>query len=151
MDRKPRIAIDPKTFKALKVWSALEGIALETLVGKLTFANIPDRVRDALGDITPKPSSPLGTIETSCETVEDAVVCEVENEKPRNTKKATIVGVKNVPAKRKLSQDPDAIARIRETWNTTPRPSIKDIAKQVGYPYDTVYQYIKRHNGEIVK
>jgi hypothetical protein len=119
MDRKPRIAIDPKTFKALKVWSALEGIALETLVGKLTFANIPDRVRDALGDITPKPSSPPGTIETSCETVEDAVVCEVVTKRPRKTKKATT----------KFGDDTEATSKAGEMWAGGER-NVTKIARQ---------------------
>lgn len=58
MERNPRFAVDSKTYKALKVWSALEGISLSALVGKLTFNHLPDNVRMALGEYTLQPSGP---------------------------------------------------------------------------------------------
>ena len=123
MERKPRIAIDPKTFKALKIWSALEGIPIGTLVGRLTFVDMPDNVRDALGETTLKPSPPEA-METICQTVEDAIVCEVK--------------------KKTLAYDLAAQETIEELWQQTPRPSYAEIANYVEYPRGTIHSFIRK-------
>ena len=50
-----------------------------------------------------------------------------------------------------LSQDRVALGRIRELWNQTPRPTIQEIAKEIGRPTATVAGNIKkmRHRGEL--
>jgi hypothetical protein len=50
-----------------------------------------------------------------------------------------------------LSQDRVALGRIRDLWNQTPRPTIQEIAKEIGYPTDTVAENIKkmRHREEL--
>jgi predicted transcriptional regulator len=44
-----------------------------------------------------------------------------------------------------------ALGRIRELWNQTPRPTIQEIAKEIGRPTATVAGNIKmmRHRGEL--
>ncbi len=51
----------------------------------------------------------------------------------------------------RLSQDQVALERIRELWNQTPRPTIQEIAKEIGRPTATVAGNIKkmRHRGEL--
>jgi hypothetical protein len=47
-------------------------------------------------------------------------------------------------AKPKLSQNPQALAKIEELWSQTPRPSIMEIAKEIDYPKATVTNNIKK-------
>lgn len=51
----------------------------------------------------------------------------------------------------RLSQDRVALERIRELWSQTPRPTIQEIAKEIGRPIATVAGNIKkmRHRGEL--
>lgn len=44
----------------------------------------------------------------------------------------------------KLSKNPEAIAKIKELWNSTPRPSLNEIAKTIDYPKATVAENIKK-------
>lgn len=46
--------------------------------------------------------------------------------------------------KPKLSENPQALARIKELLTQTPRPSISQIAKEIGYPKGTVAGYTKK-------
>ena len=75
---------------------------------------MPDNVRDALGETTLKPSPPEA-METICETVEDAIVCEVKKKKT-------------------LAYDLAAQEKIKELWQQTPRPSYAEIAN-VGFSW----------------
>lgn len=66
---------------------------------------------------------------------------------PKESKPIEALRVKKLS----LSQDRVALGRVRELWNQTPRPTIQEIAKEIGYPTDTVAENIKkmRHRGEL--
>jgi len=122
--RKPRIALEPHALRALKVWSALEDKDPGDLASEVLLAHMPAKVREALGDIVPMPSSPERITEHECRKEGDVIVC--------------------APKKSRLTQNPDALRQIEEMWKQSPRPSTMDIAKTVGYPKATVYEAIKR-------
>jgi hypothetical protein len=119
--RKPRIALEPHALRALKVWSALEDKDPGDLAGEIILAHMPMKVREALGDVAPMPSSPA---EQECRKEGEVIVC--------------------APKKPRLTQNPDALRKIEEMLAQSPRPSTMDIAKAVGYPKATVYEAIKR-------
>ena len=123
--RKPRLALDPLAYKALRVWSALEDTDPDVLVGKLIFANMPERVRDAIGETAPMPPSPPGELDTSCKTEGEELVCEAK--------------------RKRLIDDIDAQAHIKELWlSQEPRLSYGRIAEAVGFPKGTVASHIKK-------
>lgn len=84
--RKPRIAISPQAYKALKVWAALEDKDPGDMTSYIILANMPAKVKEFL--------APLDTI---CKPVGKATVCEVSRPK-------------------QLARDAAGIARIRELW-----------------------------------
>lgn len=86
--RKPRIAISPQAYKALRVWAALEDKDPGDMAGDIILAHMPPRVREAL---TP--------LDTTCKPVGKATVCEVTRPK-------------------QLAKDAPAIAHIKELWES---------------------------------
>ena len=46
--------------------------------------------------------------------------------------------------RKKLLEEPKAIATIKEKWNQEPRPSLQEIADEVGYPKSTIADNIKK-------
>jgi hypothetical protein len=87
-----------------------------------------------------KPDEPEEAAKCEATTTEaEAVECTVEKGPVPEE-----VVIKSTPPKRKLSQDSAAIKKIEEMWNMTPRPPVKEIAAEAGYPYNTVAQHIKR-------
>jgi len=84
--RKPRIAISPQAYKALKVWAALEDKDPGDMAGDVILAHMPPKVREA-----------LAPLDTTCKPVGKATVCEVTRPK-------------------QLAKDAAGIARIKELW-----------------------------------
>jgi len=46
--------------------------------------------------------------------------------------------------RQRLSQDHIALAKIKELWNSTPKPPIMEIAKIINYPKATVADNIRK-------
>ena len=74
-------------------------------------------------------------------TGREALPQKAQDQLPENKKKALHEG------KPRLSKNPQALARIRELLAQTPRPSISQIAKEIGYPRGTVAGYVKHTTG----
>jgi hypothetical protein len=115
--RKPRIALEPHALRVLRIWAAIEDKDPGGLVSELIFDHIPARVRDALGENTPKPPDPPRR-------------AAIESNRPER--------------KKRLAESPDAIAAIKEMWSRSPRPSLMEMAKELDYPKATVADNVRR-------
>jgi hypothetical protein len=126
-ERKPRIALNPLALRALKIWSAIEDKDPGDLASELIMNHMPARVRDALGDLDPKPSEP-----------------------PR---RAAIdsTGPDVSPKRKKLAENQTALTKIKELWKAGEHNQA-EIARVIGYHRATVNDNIKRmrESGELV-
>ena len=126
MDRKPRIAISPNALRALKVWSALEDKDPGALASELILAHMPARVRSVIMDIDHMPAN-------------------VREDSGENTPVSS-EGCRAPPdigKRRRLSDNPDAIAKIKSLWAAGERNQA-EISRQIGYHRSTVFDTIAR-------
>lgn len=51
----------------------------------------------------------------------------------------------------KLSNDPIALAKLKEIWTRTPRPSYAEMGREIGYPKGTAFSAIQamKKKGEL--
>jgi len=128
--RKPRIALDPQAYKALRVWAALEDKDPGDMAGKVILDHMPAKVREAIGEL---PIGPQREIEETCKPKGRTTICDVK--------------------KPKLSADPTAQEKVKEMWKADPRPTYQQIGDALGYNKGTVYSFVQKliEAGELPK
>ena len=119
--KNPRITITPKAYQALCIQAALEMLPPGSLASRVILSYHSQEANQALLAAAWREALP-----------------HKEPQKRLPEKKAL------KEAKPKLSQNPQALAKIKELWSQTPRPSISEIAKEIDYPKATVADNIKR-------
>lgn len=140
INQSSRVEITEKALKVLKIETALSGLSQKTELEALILRGASSRTLALVEEkplmendiITGKLAKiPKQEIETTCQTKGEIVVCE--------------------PKQKRLSENPDALQKIRELWSQSPRPSYAEISRIIGYKKPTVFDRIKQmvKNGEL--
>lgn len=132
--RHPRVEIAPDLYRALCAEAILQDTTPKDLVTMWIMDNLSPKTREF---ITPEDHSPM--IPTP--------------QKPKQESKASInADIPQQPQKKKgrLADNLDAIAKIKEMWNSGNRNGA-EIARQIRYPKATVNENIKKlkNKGEL--
>ncbi len=134
-DTRGKVTLTPEAYKALEVESMLMGVSLKDAASKMILKNACPKCKEILG-IMARP--PKGQKEE-----------EIKSTEAQGQKKTV-----DPKAKRpKLSESPMALERIKELWQVTPRPLIREIAIEIGYPKATVADNIRKmkERGELLE
>lgn len=138
--KAPRVEITEKALKVLKIETALSGLNQKTELEALILRGASSRTLALVdekplmeNDVQKMAKIPKKEIETVCQPKGEIVVCE--------------------PKQKRLSENPDALQKIRELWSQDPRPSYAEIGRIIGYKKPTVFEKIKRmiKNGELLE
>lgn len=115
MLKSNKVDLSPRARQALEIEAALRRMTLRDLASELILGHVSNKTLSVIGD--------KSTNVTKLTTSDDADI---------------------KPKRRKLADDPDAMNQIKELWNLSPRPSLADIAQQIGWPKATVHDNIRR-------
>lgn len=133
-DTRDKVTLSPDAYKVLEVEAMLMGVSLKDAASKLIIKAACPKCKEIL-DIMARPAKEPKDTTTQVPNVTIA-------QEPKDPKAQVPDSPK---AKRlRLSKNPEAIAKIKELWNSTPRPSINEIANIIGYPKATVGENIKK-------
>jgi hypothetical protein len=136
--RFPRVEVDHRTYDLLRVEEVLSDKSIKEILAKLVKRGVSEKAIEVLDHKTTLGKSQKTTIKESsktkgpqiidmeCHTVGDTEVCEVAT-----------------PEKPKLSENPDALAQIKELW-ASGEHNAAAIARQIGYHRKTTYDNIKK-------
>ena len=117
-DTRDKVTLSPEAFKALEVEAMLHGDSLKDTASKLILKAACPKCKEIL-DIMARPA--------------------------KEHKGESDNGPKGPKAKRKkLSEDPIALAKIKEMWSHSPRPTLTAMAKETGYSKSTISDNIKK-------
>ena len=117
-DTRDKVTLSPEAFKALEVEAMLHGDSLKDTASKLILKAACPKCKEIL-DIMARPA--------------------------KEHKGESDNGPKGPKAKRKkLSEDPIALAKIKEMWSQSPRPTLTAMAKETGYSKSTISDNIKK-------
>ena len=139
----PRIEIDQRAYDALQAEGTLRHKTIREIATEAILASIS---KEAIELIDRKTSKSLtsqvkdiatfgpyqNTTERECLKVGDVIICS--------------------PKKKRIADNPDALAAIKEMWTRTPRPSLAAMAKELGYTKVTVADNVRKmhERGELV-
>ncbi len=140
----PRIEIDQRAYDALQAEGILQHrtvreIATEAILGHISTEAIDFIDRKTIGQLTPSSKDIVTdrpqdgkTIETQCRTEGEMIIC--------------------APKRKRLADNPVALAKIKEMWTRIPRPSLEKIAEEIGYPKATIEENVKKMKakGELI-
>ncbi|TFH48505.1 MAG: hypothetical protein E4G89_06170 [Methanothrix sp.] len=165
-DTRDKVTLSPDAYKVLEVEAMLMGISLKDAASKLIIKAACPKCKEILdimarppkdtkeerpkGPITQEPKSQTTYAQIMDERrdpqmLKFVVVEETKDERTQEPKDQKAQVPYSPKAKRpRLSKNPEAIAKIKELWNSTPRPSINEIAKTIDYPKATVAENIKK-------
>lgn len=113
-----RIDVPPDLHRALKIEAAKRGMSMK------------DLVTEGLSSFLTKP--PSGNVP----------------QKPKGQKEKRLLcrGGPPVTGNRTLADDEEALTKIKAWWTEDPRSTSQaDLAREVGYPYNTVDSWIRRN------
>jgi len=115
MRKYPRIEIDQLAYDGLQIEAVLQHKTPREIASKAILGYISQKSLSAIDQTNQTTARPQDH-----KTIEDNTVAVID--KPR----------------KRLFDNPEAIAKIKELWALDPRPSLKEIAKIVNYPKATV-------------
>ena len=151
-DTRDKVTLSPEAFKALEVEAMLHGTSLEETASKLILKAACPKCKEIL-DIMARP--PKDTKEGGPKGESDNVLkdplAQVPNDTITQGPDVTTVKGPDVPlakrpkgTKAKLSNDPAALAKLKELYRRDPRPSLTAMGKELGYSKSTIADNIKR-------
>ena len=154
-DTRDKVTLSPEAYKALEVEAMLHGDSLKDTASKLILKAACPKCKEIL-DIMARP--PKGTSEEVPKGESDNGPKDPMAQLPNGTiaqgPDVTTAngpdvtrdeGPKGPKAKRKrLSEDPIALAKIKEMWSQSPRPTLTAMAKETGYSKSTISDNIKK-------
>lgn len=116
--KNPRITITPEAYQALYVQAALEMLPPGSLASKMILSQAQEAKK-------------------ALQVTGRVALIHREPQKKLSERKSLNAGKPN------LYQNPQALARIKDLWAQTPRPTISEIAKELGYSKATIAENIK--------
>jgi hypothetical protein len=123
--RYTRIEITPEAYMGLEAEAIIQGKTLKRLASELILKGISQKaLRFIHEELEPEDQ------DLACE---DQEPCLDRARRPR------------------LSENIEAISQIKQLWSRNPRPSQREIAKQIGYPASSAKYFIKKmlESGEL--
>jgi hypothetical protein len=140
-----RISLSAESYARLSYISAIEQISPKDWMEQ--------RIEDAWSHRDKKAENPIIQLDDKpkCGAVPVADIPRLAEEH-----KGTTIDLKNpsgkghkgtsakVPTGKKLSEDPIALAKLKELYRQDPRPSLAAIGQEIGYPRVTVHDNINR-------
>jgi uncharacterized membrane protein len=137
--RNPRLAITPEALRAAKTWAAIDSVDPGLLVSRVFLAHIPARIRAAMTTGGKSPKARAAELQEARGT---------EARSPEEPRAAELQAAEGPRAKRKLkrplSEDPAALAKLEELRAQEARPSLREIAKIVGYSKSSIERYLRK-------
>ncbi len=135
--RSPRIEIRPDLWPALQVEAIARGLSPKELVNSLILAALSPRAHEFMSPCTHDPMIP-----SSHDTITPETIATKPPITPADQGGAAIES--GEPQKgRRLSGDPDALARLKEMYRAGVRsPTV--IGKAINYPRTTTSEILKR-------
>jgi|WetSurMetagenome_2_1015567.scaffolds.fasta_scaffold361166_1 hypothetical protein len=170
-DTRDKVTLSPEAYKALEVEAMLHNTSLKDTASKLILKAACPKCIEILGimdrpakevippqepnviiaqgvDIMPESRTPKSVATVVDVPTTKAKVTKAEEhkgEKVKGTKGPLAQGTKDTKAKKKkLSEDPIALAKLKELYARTPRPSLAAMGGELGYPKNTVNDNIKK-------
>ena len=138
-DTRDKVTLSPEAYKALEVEAMLHGTSLKETASKLILKAACPKCKEIL-DIMARP--PKDTEEEEPKGESDNGLKGPLAQGHNDTMPQVPKGPK---AKgRKLSQDPIALAKLKELYGRSPRPSLAAMGKELGYSKSTVADNIKK-------
>ena len=128
-DTRDKVTLSPEAFKTLEIEAMLQGISLKDAASKLIIKAACPKCIEILGVIARPPKEKINPIAQSAQELKGQKALVPDNPKTKRPR---------------LSTNPDAIAKIKELYQQTPRPSIHEISRIIGYPNATVAENIKK-------
>jgi hypothetical protein len=121
-DRKPRIALSPLAYRALKMWAALEDKDPGDLAGRIILTQMPSKLKDLL------PSEGIATKRAIArQPTEDTSGAPTDSGQEHG----------------RLKDDPAAIQKIKDLWKSG-QHNQAEIARVIGYPRATTADNVRR-------
>ena len=168
-DTREKVTLSPEAYKALEVEAMLHGSSLKDTASKLILKAACPKCKEIL-DIMARPvkehkdlppQEPNVIIDQGIDIMQPDTITQEHKGTTIDLKSTSGKGHKGTSAqvpkgplaqgdkgtkakRKKLSEDPIALAKIEELLETSPRPTYAAIAKTVGYPRTTVNDAIKR-------
>jgi len=130
MRKFPRIEIDQIAYDGLQIEAVLSHKSTKNIATQAILNHISKKALSVLDHKTIVPEDIATERPLDHKTTEGAAI---ESGKPK---------------KKRLSANPDALNKMREMWNQSPRPSYAAIARAIGYPKPTVFDAIQRMKKE---
>lgn len=158
-DTRGKVTLTPEAYKALEVESMLMGVSLKDAASKMILKSACPKCKEILGIMArpPKGQKEEETKGAEAQGLNGPIAQETKAQAEVIETKGQMTQVPDVPkaqrqkktidpkAKRpKLSESPMALKRIKELWEVTPRPLIREIAIEIGYPKATVADNIRK-------
>ena len=132
MPRSPRIALDPKALKALRLWAALDDTEPSVIVSRLIMDNLPSEIKGVL--------EPGGTWTRRAKTF---IPTESKGSKsPLPLEGKDSLGKRKVPIP--LTQNTIVLAKVDEMLKDYPSVTYKEIGQAVGYSRYAISDYHKQ-------
>ena len=172
-DTRDKVTLSPEAFKALEIEAMLHGDSLKDTASKLILKAACPKCKEIL-DIMARPTKEHKDITTQEPNV--PIAQEPKGESDNGLKSPLDQGHNDTIAQgpevmqpqeqnvtmsqepkddmtkgHKLSQDPIALAKIKEMWSQSPRPTLTAMAKETGYSKSTISDNITKlkENGEL--
>lgn len=151
-DTRDKVTLSPEAFKALEVEAMLHGTSLKETASKLILKAACPKCKEILDIMArpPKDTKEDGPKGESANVLKDPLA-QLPNDTITQGLDVTTVKVPDVPlakrpkgTKAKLSNDPAALAKLKELYRRDPRPSLTAMGKELGYSKSTVADNIKK-------
>lgn len=151
MRKYPRIEIDQKAYDGLQIEAVLRHKTTREIATEAILSHISTKAKSVLDHRTIGPQDPKTTMEGSHKTTMPEDIATKRPQDHRTTEGAVIDSI-NPQRKKRLADNPDALARIKEMWNSGQKNQA-EISRQIGYHRATVNDNIQRmlESGEITK
>jgi hypothetical protein len=158
-DTRDKVTLSPEAYKALEVEAMLHGTSLKDTASKLILKAACPKCKEILDIMArpPKgtreegPNGPLaqGTNKPNVPLRQNAEMDDLPSSQDRtmphrpDAPKCQSAKVPKGP-RAKLSNDPMALAKLKELYRLDPRPSLRELATQLGYSKSTVSDNIRK-------
>lgn len=154
-DTRDKVTLSPEAYKALEVEAMLHGDSLKDTASKLILKAACPKCKEILDIMArppkdtkeeePKGESDKGLKGPMAQLSNDTIAQQPDVITSKEPDVTRTEGPKGPKAKRKkLSEDPIALAKLKELYDRNPRPSLIAMGKELGYSKSTVADNIKK-------
>ena len=154
-DTRDKVTLSPEAYKALEVEAMLHGDSLKDTASKLILKAACPKCKEILdimarppkgtSEEVPKGESDNGPKDPMAQLPNDTIAQQPDVTTSKGSDVTRAEGLKSPKAKRKkLSEDPKALEKLKELYGRNPRPPLTAMGKELGYSKSTIADNIKR-------